>query len=337
MPGLPGNVHHGYDRHVRIVREDNFGECPGAPDWTETPVLGDGFKLKATNPRYFPETNMGGFRRSVGIPHQLVVEGGQTALAWPTTLSFLMHAGLDRDGNDDLYSYCIDHYTPADPRRYLGCAVETLTLRVSGTGDADVQIEAAWRSKLEQENNSLGSGDFSYAAVASVPFMFRDAHIQLATVDVVDVEEFSITVNNNVSQGPMGRTAGVEFGTLAYLIAGGREISLELTKVNRSERLNDAIRSGGVMSFEAEFYHPDGHYFGVQLPVLALEESDETASRTDPTKEAPSFQAITNDAGEDITWGFDEGPTTTTLEPLTTTQGPTTTTVAATTTTTAGL
>ncbi len=333
MPGIAGNPHHIYDRHVRISQEAAFGEVNGAADWQAVPILGDGFKLKGSSPRFFPETNLASYRR-MAIAHQLVVEGALTTLAWVDFIDYLLAMALTRDANGDLYSYTFDHYTPTDPRRLLGAVAESLTLRVTGTGDADVQVELALRAKLEAENDALDTGDFDYSSLVCVPFAFRDARIEIDTVHVTDVEAWTLTVNNAVSQGPMIRTAGTDFGTVAYLVAGRREISLDLTDVDNDARFNEAIRSGDPLSFTADFFHPLGHLLQIQLPLLAVEESDESASQADPTKRAPRLQAIVPcEGGDEICWALDRGPTTTTLEPLSTTPAPTTTTTAAATTT----
>ena len=324
MPGLGGHPHHNYDRHLRASREATFGVVNPSPSWQVLPILGDGYKLFDSSPRFVPETNVGGWREQVGIHHQHEIAGAHTMLAWPTPTCFVLSAALDRDADGDVYSYTHDYYSPADPRRALGAVVESLAIRVSGTGDSDVQIEATWRAKRQNENDALSEDDYDYSALAGVPFMFRDARLEINTVHVIDVSAFTLNLSNNIDVGP---NVG---GYVAYLIAGRREITLDVSKANISQQMADLIRDGGSISFEADFVHPEGHRLQIQLPVLAVETSDEAVSATEIAKESPTLRALAPH-GQDIIVGCDLGPTTTTLEPLTTTAapGPTTTTLPA--------
>ena len=321
MPGVPGAVHLGARRHMRFVVETDFGQCPGAPDWASIPILEDGMKLKATSPRYRPDTDYGGdFRRHVHVCHQLVVEGDIVTHPWPEVAEFLLHMALDRDADHDLTSYCIDHYTPADPRRYLGAVVERLTIAATGTGNADVRFTLGMVAKLEEEHNALVEGDFDFSGLTMVPFMFRDAALRLAGGLVIDIDDFTLTVENNVARGPNVATAGTDQGTVAYVFGQQRAISLELGKLNRDDRFNELIRDCGSISFEANFAHPDGHLLQIQLPVIYPEESDEDGTPSQVAKERPRFEAGCDVDGKDILWGVDlAAGGTTTLPPFTST------------------
>lgn len=322
MPGLTGNVHLGARRHVRICRESTFGSVPGAPTWHSIPILEDGWKLKATSPYYRPNTNYGGdYRRHIHIHHRQEVAGDFTTLAWPEEVEFLLGMALDRQANHDIYSYAADYYTPADPRRYVGIVSERLAIAVTGTGDGDVRLTHTLRAKSEAENNTLSEGDFDYSGLTTTPFMFRDASIRINAALRVDVEAFTLTVENNVAQGP-ARRDGAYLATVQYLIAQQRAISLELTKVNRDDAFNEAIRDGGPFAFEAAFIHPDGHLWQIQLPAIYCEQSDEDGTPDQLAKENPRFEAGVDAGGNDIIWAVDLGPATTTLAPLTTTAAP---------------
>ncbi len=325
MPGLAGNPHHNYDRHLRLAIEETFGVVdPTTPDWNVIPILGDGYKLFAESPRYFPEVNFGGWRRQVGIHYMHDLAGPHTMLAWPAATCYMLSAALDRDADGDLYSYTHDYYTPTDPRRSLGCVVETLAIRVMGSGDSDVQIETAWRGQRQAKNDALAVTDYDYSGLAAVPWMFRDAVLRIEAAVVIDIAEFTLNVNNNVEAGP--NTGGYT----AFLEAGRRFISLDLNKCNLDDDKNALIRAGGTMSFEAIFTHPLGHILQIQLPYLAVETSDESVSETEVSKETPLLQALSTE-GNDIIWGcdlVDDG--TTTIAPLTsTTEAPTTSTTTA--------
>ena len=328
MPGIAGNVHHGARRHVRLVREDDFGQVPGAPTWVDVPILGDGMKLKATSEPYSPDTNFGGFvDQRIAIQHKLDVAGGLTTLLWPQIAKALLDMALERDAanGDDLYSYSFDHYTPADPRRYRGVVAETLRLSVSGTGDAETQISLDLRGQDEAENNTLAPADFDYSAIDLRPFMGPDATVEIDTVASFDVETWTLTVENTVAQGPYIRKVGIHHSVVCYLIAGRRRISLELTRVNRQDEFNDAIRSATDISFEANFRHPEGHILQLQLPKLVVPASEEDGTPSQVAKESPRLIAVANAAGNALVYGVDlAAGGTTTLAPLTTTEGPTT-------------
>lgn len=317
---MAASQHHARDRHLRICREDVFGVCPDAPQWLSVPVLGDGFKLKAAAPRYFPDTAMSGSVRTVGLTDWLIVEGSFTTPAWVELAGALLAMALHRDPNGDLSSYTLDFYTPADPRRILGAVAETLTIVAGGAGPADVRLTLGLRAKTEEANPALQPEDFDYSGISLVPFAFGDARIELDTVRVTDVQEFRVRVDNNVARGPYLCPGEGAPGVVAYLIAGARAISLTLTALSNDTRFNSAIRNGGTVSFEADLYHPSGHLMQIKLPVLAPETNPESARRTGgaPATEAPTLQAVADTAGRDIIWAVDPGPTTTTLAPLTT-------------------
>jgi hypothetical protein len=336
MPGAPANTHFNWRRLLSIAQEANFGVAiAGGPDgagWEIVPVLGDGMKLKAESPRFRPDTNIMGYQQSIAVHHQQEVAGSYTTLAFPQVAALAAQMAIVRAAaTDDLRSYTLDLFTPPDPRQYLGTVAESLNLRVTGTGDADVQLELALRARQEVEANALVETDFTYAGDA-IPFMFRDAVLQLEGATVTDVDEFTITVENNISQGPMRRFItpdGIPRGLVDYLVAGRRLITLELTKLNYNDAFNESIRDGGSLSFQANFFHPLGHLWTIQMPHVVFEGSEESTSGEDVTKEAPRGFAIAVTPDGDIAWEVDLGPTTTTLRPLTTTtEAPATTTAA---------
>ena len=353
MPGP--RSHGGWRRHVRIARNQanqDLGATPSPLNWNWVPLLGDGFKLKATSPRYVPETNYGGdFRRHVAIHYQQIVEGDLTTLLWPELTQFLFDMALLRvndvtsQNHEDIYGHVVDHYTPDDPRRYYGVVVNSMRLSATGTGDNDVQITHSCIAQREVENDVLVEGDVDYSGVSAVPFMFAHADLQIHSVHVTDVENWNLTIENNVGDAPKIQNAAAALGVRAHAIANQRTITLELTKLNNSDRFNEAIRDGGLLTFQATFTHPAGHILQIILPSLYTEESDEDGTPSAQAKESPTLEARAANtgpyAGCDIVYAVDlaEGGTTT-LAPITTTTvvgATTTTTVGATTTTTAVL
>ena len=109
MPGIVGLPHHNYDRHVMLSLEAAFGVFDGGATQWPIPILGDGWKLKASNTPYFPETNLADYSRTA-IQHSLVVEGGYTTLAWPEPLNYLLGMAFNRNPADyDVYSHTGDY------------------------------------------------------------------------------------------------------------------------------------------------------------------------------------------------------------------------------------
>lgn len=304
MPGA--DVHFNWDRKLRIATESTFGEAADSPDWIELPILGDGYKVQASRPGYKPDTNMEGYQRSISIQHSQEVTGAHTMLAWPSVVEAVLDAAMDRDSDDDLTSYTHDFYSPVAARRILGAVAESLTINVTGTDDADVQFETTWRGREETDDDDLSEDDIEYSDVGSVPFMFRDAELKLEGDTVTTVQEFSISVENNVAQGPL--TGGL----VAYLAAGGRDVSLDLTKVQEDEALRTALRDGNTVSFEAEFTHPLGHEMTFLFNALQVPEDEESTSREEPTTESPTLEALKVGGTDEFQYTVSVSDTTTT-------------------------
>jgi hypothetical protein len=133
----------------------------------------------------------------------------------------------------------------------------------------------------------------------------------LGAAALSDVGEFEITVDNAVEPGPN------QSGHVAFLSAGQRAVTLELAKLDNTDDLNAAIRSGTALSFAASFVHPAGHELTIGLPHLHVERSDEDG---DPARVATSrsiLPAATDESGSDLTYevNLSEAPTTTTAAP----------------------
>jgi hypothetical protein len=330
MPGPKS--HGGWRRHVRIARngaDDAYGATIDAPSWLWIPLLGDGMKAKATAPRYVPETNYGGdYLRHVAIHHRIVIAGDLSTLLWPEVTQFLLDMALLRVADDsspncqDLYGHVVEHHTPDDPRRTYGLVVNSMRLACTGTGDGEVVLTHSCIGQRE-EQVTLETPD--YSGITPVPFMFRDARIEIDSAVVTDVEQFTLTVENNIGDAPLVGVGGI--GVRAHAIANLRVIGLELTKLNNSDRFNRAIREGNVVTFSARFTHPDGHLLQIILPELYVEESAEDGTPTKQATEAPKLFARAASSGiyrgRDIVYGCDlaAGGTTTLAEPTTTTAG----------------
>jgi hypothetical protein len=272
-----------------------WGQCPTEPDWLAVPLYGDGFDLKARSPHFRPGTRFGGFRRALHLPEAQRVAGRLATLPWPEVTALLLEAALQRDAAGELGSYCADYYTPADPRRYAGVMVEELRISATGPG-RDLRLHLALMGRGEEPRPALSEADFDYGGLSPVPFGFEGAALSVGGVPATDVEAFSLQVRNNLAVGPnMG-------GRIAFLNAGPRAVSLELTSLARDSDANDAIRSGATLSFEATFSHPDGHALAISLPVLHPEAAQEAAGPETLARSTARMEAGTDAQGDDVTY-----------------------------------
>ncbi|HUS81921.1 MAG TPA: phage tail tube protein [Dehalococcoidia bacterium] len=339
---MPGIRSHGswrrMQRFCQVAANSAYGTVPGAPDWLYIPRIGDGQGLKATAPRYAPDTEMGGYRRRVAIHHRLEVGGDFSTLLFPDSALFLLNMALLRSaaaGNDyqDVYQHVMDEFTPEDPRRYTGVVANTLRIEGSGTGDGEISAALGLVARNEARQADLDEATFeaAYDLLELVPFMHGHARLRINAAVVTDIERWAIEITNNVEQGPLTpQVAGVS--VISYAKANKREITLEIGELNNSDDFNVAIRNGAEMTFDVRCTHPAGHILEIILPRLAPEESDEDGTPSAQAKEAPRMIALEADGGthegHDIVWAVDlaAGGTTTLEELTTTTAAPATTT-----------
>jgi len=210
---MPGPTSHGgWRRHINMARnaaDEAYGSVPDAEEWHAIPILDNGFTLKATSPLYRPNLNIGkDWREHVAIPHSQVVQGDVTTLLFPEIAQYLLDAALlrvddvDSPNHQDVYGHVIDYFTPVDPRRYLGVVVNTLRLACTHTGDADAQVTLSCLGLREEEADALVETDFDYTGLSYVPFMADFATVAVNGVDVLDVENWTLTVENNIGEAP---------------------------------------------------------------------------------------------------------------------------------------
>lgn len=333
MPGLSGTPHHGRRRHARMVAETTYGAVPGGASWSAVPYIGDGFKLKAEAEAWDPDSNYGGAVDSaVAIQHKQDVSGQLVTALWPQRVAALLDAALDRTGDtEDLTSYAWQHYTPVETRQIVGAVVRSLRLQVNRTDQADAQLTLDWLAQAETTVAGVDTDDFDYSDIDQRPFMGCDvAQIEVESADSFDVEQFTLEVTNELEAGPYYPMSGVTHRVLRYIIAGGRTISLDLTRVNRSAQLNDALRAGADLSFYTRWTHPLGHSLEIRLPRLIVPRVEEDGTPSRVARETPRLEARATAVGGDaIQYGVDLATGgTTTIGPYTTTAEPTTTTTA---------
>ncbi len=319
--GLPGTPHPGSSRHVRMVQETDWGEVPAVPSWLVTPYLDDGMGLKARANLWTPDTNFGGAVSSrIKVPTHNNVEGDFTTALWPHHTSFLIAMAMTRlgaSGEGNLNSYTVDHFTPVDPRRYLGAMARSMRLAVSGTGDQDTRLTlglVAAEEIAHPDAETLSADDFDYDAIEVVPFLHSHSTLRISTILAVDVEQWEWASENELALGPY------RSGVTTYMWAARRTTTLSLTKVNYDGDLNDALRAGVPVTFEANFIHPAGHLLQVKFPRLFVAESPEDGTPSKLAKESPRFEAAADDRGIDVKWAVDlAGGGTTTMPGFTTT------------------
>ncbi len=342
---MPGVRSHGgwrrMQRFCRVAAHSAYGTVPGAPAWVYIPRLGDGQGLKASAPRYVPDTEIGGFRERVAIHHRLTVEGEFRTLLYPGSAQFLLDMALARvatvgDDYQDIYQHVMDEYNPEDPRRYTGVVADTLRIEGTGEGDGEIQVALGLIARDEAKEDSLSEATFeaAYDALEVVPFMHGHAELRVNTILITDVERWAINVTNNVGRGPLTRqAAGVS--AIAFTHGNKRQITLDLTELHNSDDFDAAVRDGAHMTFSAEFWHPAGHYMAIFLPWLAVEESDNDGTPSQQAKESPRMRALEapegqDYEGQDIVYDVDLATGgTTTFAPFTTTAAATTTTTTA--------
>jgi hypothetical protein len=295
MSGPDGNWHSARRRHLRVCREAAWGQLPEDPGWVSLPVFGDGFTLKAASPHFAPATEFGGWRRTARLGYVRRVTGAFVTLPWPEVTALLLQMALERDAAE-LHSYCLDFFTPADPRRYSGVMADRL--EVTARTQEDVIFRFQLVGKDEEANPALSQGDFDYSGQCPVPFRLERAALNLDGAPVTGVESFALRVENDLAEGP------IRFGTVSYLLAGPRTVGLSLRSLDNSGAFNEAIREDPAVSFDARFVHPDGHELTLSLPALHVESNEPTALPGALARTVAGMTAGTDEHGDDITYAL---------------------------------
>lgn len=286
------DVHLGMEKHTRVCLEQDWGVCPDSPDWHCLPVWGDGYGVRDRDVRYRPDTACGGWRGHVNLSRMKQPTGRWTMPLYPEAAGFVLDMALSRQSGR-LSSYCIDLYAPHDSRRHTGCMVSRARLECGARNEPPLwHLWLAGRE--EQANADLSAGDFDYSQLATVPFRFHDAEIKIDGASTMMAEAFAVTVQNNVRTGP------ARLGRPAYLVAGNRQVSLELRKIADEIALSSAVREGRAVSFSAILAHPAGWALTIDLPVLHVEESAGTGGPGEPAVSSTRLQAGVDQDGVDL-------------------------------------
>jgi len=289
-------IHTDRHRHLRLCREDVWGSCPDEPDWHSLPFVRGGYTVRARPVHFRPDSSYGGFRRTACLRSVTEVFGAVVTHLWPDRAELLLGMALDRiDGR--LQSYCADHYTPPDPRRCLGLMVDTFRMEATGTA-GDVKVLMALRGRAEEARPGLTEDEFDYGSLGAVPFRLDRATVRLDGAELSGIEAFALTVDNALATGPS------LCGAPAFLAAGPRTVALELLQPHDSPVLDDALRDGGPLGFEATLSHPLGYVLTFELPVLHAEGIEENGPPGDLVRAGVRLVASTDDQGIDLAWSL---------------------------------
>lgn len=307
MTTADGTIHGARDRHLRLAREGTFGSAPAEPNWLCLPVPPGGWTVSGDREWSTPDTNMGGAATEVAVPGLLSARGKLSVPPYPEAAGFLLDAALERPAPDRLHSYCADHVTPVESRRYLGLTVRALTL--SATADR-VRVGLRFRGRDEVSETGVAESDFDYSNLTAVPFSLRGAHLEINDTDLGAVSGFTLRVDNDLRPGPN------EGDRTAYMLAGRRTVTLRLDGLHGGDAVSRAARQGQSVSFSADFTHPAGHYMGLRLPRLLARRSDERAGSNGMARRTARLVAAEDPArGYDIDYGVDLAPGGTTMMP----------------------
>ena len=307
MTSADDNIHGTRDRHLRLAREDTFGSAPADPDWQCMPLPRGGWTVSGNRDWFTPDTNMGGAATDVAVPELLSARGKLSVPPYPEAAGFLLDAALERPAPDLLQSYCADHVTPAESRRYLGLTVRALTL--SATADR-VRVGLRFRGRDEVAGTGVAESDFDYSGLTAVPFSLRWAHLEIDDTDLEAVSGFTLRIDNDLRPGPN------DGDRTAYMLAGRRTVTLRLDGLHGGDAVSRAARQGQAVSFSADFTHPAGHYMGLRLPRLLARRSDEGGESDGMARRTARLVAAEDPArGYDIDYAVDLAPGGTTMMP----------------------
>ncbi|MFW6189903.1 MAG: phage tail tube protein [Planctomycetota bacterium] len=284
--------HYPRRRHVRLCAEQSWRTLPAEPDWTSVPVVGDGFSVRAERDYFRPRELVGGPAAEVRLPEMLRVEGELVTRPYPELTGCLLHAALVREGGE-LPSYCLEHFTPAEPRRITGARVRRLVLEADRDGAI---LRVAFTAADEEARPELTEDAFDYTGIGPVPFRLVGAAITAAGRALTGVEEFVLMIGNELAAGP---NTG---GTVGFLAAGRRTVRLRLLAPDDASDFHESVRSGTDFAFQATMTHPAGHTLVLSLPALRGASNREQARPGELVRGELRAEAATDAAGNDFTY-----------------------------------
>jgi len=293
---------------MRWAPEAAWGVLPDSPAWTCVPTWMGEMSLRTRASLFAPQAAFGGWKRSVLLCGRRAVAGTVATPAWPAATAFLLDAALGRVEDpaspdcQDLRSFCVDYFTPPDPRRYTGVKVDALEVLASVES---LILRLRVRGKDEVQNPELEEAMFSHPETPA-PFRLRGAELRVEGEPLCDVESFALRAENHLAEGPPS------LGRPAYLLAGQRTVRLELRRLHLDDLLNEAARDGAPLSFSARFAHPLGQTLDLELPCLHAADVEDGAPPSRVARSRAVLEAATDEQGRDIHWQFTPAMTTTT-------------------------
>lgn len=284
---MSANPHYPRRRHLRICPEESWGTPPPDPDPVAVPLVGDGFSVRAERDYYRPHGPAG-----LRLPEMLRVEGELLTRPYPELTGFLLNAALARQ-DGELPSYSLEHFSPADRRRVTGARIRRLVLSAGSDG---ALLRVAFVGAGEQPLPSLTKDAIDYCGLSPAPFRLRGADITAGGRELAAVEEFNLTIENDLTPGPN------RGGAIGFLAAGARTVRLRLTAADDVADFHDAVRSGDTFPVEAALAHPQGHTLELSLPAVRAVSNPADARPGRAARAELRALADADAAGNDLTY-----------------------------------
>lgn len=290
--------HIGARRFWRFQAEEEWGGGPSGEEWISVPIEGDGFKLKMKSPHFVPDLNVGGYQRKYQIQNKADIEGEIRCMLFPATVEALLNMAFLRDDDEELVSYVIEHLSPVEAKRFVGCRVNTATLAGDNAGQVTLALNMIGKSEAVN-----GFFDEEAEHADQIPFIFQHGVYELPDgTPLLTIENFSIEIALNLIKGPY---VGVN-GHIAYLLSGRQAVTGNTTILYDAPTYNAAVRGGTPLSMELVFTHPTETTDGVVtiwIPSIIVPEASEDGAPGDAVKQTINFEAGLPEDGPQIQIG----------------------------------
>jgi len=292
-----GNEFQGYRLHYRVSdAESAWGTQPGTPDWKDVPQRNNGFQIDEKAAIYWPDVNVGGFMRAVGIKNTNDISGSINSLLYPDSAERLLNMVLDRDSDDSLKSYTIQKRDPLEQRAYYGCMVNQGTISFDQGGEVGLAMDII--GKQGADASAEFTADPTYTT--QVPFKFQDGVMELPDGTVVGtIESGSITIANGLQPGPFYGSTQL----LSYLVSGSQVVNGSAVIAFNVTTYLTALRAGTTSSFEIVLTHPTETTDGkitILIPKMLLPDVPVRGGLGEVRKQTINFEVEQPTSGDQI-------------------------------------